>query len=101
MQTSSVSGDDCVSEQHPQSSPTQKAFLDWLESLATETRFCAGLRTQTCPVAMFLGRPAFPSDETLPKWALAFMTQYDKDESTSLADALAIARNLEHEPLPV
>jgi len=95
MQTSSDSVNDCVSQQRPQSNLTQKAFLDWLESLPSGTTFCDGLRSATCPIAKFLGRSALPNDESLPKWAITFMDRYDTHESTSLESALAIARNLE------
>ena len=65
MQTLSISANDGVSDKLPQSSPTAKEFLEWLESLPADTTFCDGgsVRSETCPVARFLGRRASYGDE--------------------------------------
>ena len=100
MQTSPISVNDGVSVQLPQANFTAKVFLEWLESLPADTTFCDGLRSQTCPLAKFLGRIATYGDESFPEWAFTFMTRYDYETSTSLQDALAIARSLQSESLP-
>ena len=97
MQTSSISVTESAFPQRPQSNTTLKDFLVWLESLPADTKFCDSFRTATCPIAQFLGRPAVWGDTSLPKWALSFMMSYDSGISTSLEDALAIAKTLQAE----
>jgi hypothetical protein len=100
VKTSPISVNDGVSVQLPQVTFTAKDFLEWLESLPADTTFCDGLRSQTCPVARFLDRIATYGDESLPEWAVTFMTRYDYETSTSLQDALTIAKALQSESLP-
>jgi hypothetical protein len=100
VQTLPISANDGVSEKLPPAARTVKGFLEWLESLPADTTFCDGPRTQDCPVAKFLGRNAAYGDESLPAWAVTFMTRYDNETSTSLQDALTVAKALQDEILP-
>jgi hypothetical protein len=95
VQTSNaISVNGSASAQPSSSNSTLKDFRAWLGSLPSDTTFCGGFRTQTCPVAQFLGRPASHGDASLPEWATAFMTRYDSNCSTSLAEALAVTEAL-------
>lgn len=73
---------------------TKDEFKQWLQGLPPQTEFCTGLRTRTCPIAMFTGDMACKDSDENPEWANRFMRLYDDNQSSTLTDALRIAETL-------
>lgn len=69
-------------------------FHTWLELLPPETEFCQHGRCVSCPIAKFTGQWTNLFDWSLAGWAREFMRRYDANQSTSLTEALAIARSM-------
>ncbi len=79
---------------------SKEEFLAWLRSLPADTKFCEGMRIETCPIAKFTGQQACTEDLHMPEWATTFMEHFDgrTDEHPmprfSLKHAIQIAEAL-------